>query len=398
MNLSKLPQDLLKTAIQLGFIALPFLVVLLFLLSLRRNIQRRRVFTCHLRALVRLQLPLEQGLACTGRAVGHIRSMMRVIGRRLEEGLTLADAIGSRYAILPDWYVRMIEVGEQNGTLEHSLDCILDADEDRENTHADLLQRLLYPLAVLTVCGWIFMMIILFIVPKFRYMFEEMNQPAPRLAYLVPVVDFLVRFWYLFPLGFGLLALWVFAVFPFPWGPRLCRNLSLLRTFRYGVSSARYALSRLCPSLFRQVYRPLFARWAVTVGALLKAGCTLPQALEEAVSAEGDPHFSAEASDWADRVKRGESLGAVLEQSPLAPGELVWHIKSTETGESLPEALQQVGRRMAERMRRRYGIFISALTPLLILLVGLVIGYVCWALFGTLVDIVHGCAGMMEEG
>jgi len=141
---------------------------------------------------------------------------------------------------------------------------------------------------------------------------------------------------------------------------------------------------------------PLY-RWGVqadvlrTLGRLLAVGRTVPAALAFLAVSDDLPAVARRgARKAAARVDRGEPLDAALEASGLLPTNAAPLVRSAERVRNLPWALVELGDHLAGRAVRLVRRLSLVLSPVLVVLVGLVVGFIALAMFLPLIQLLTG--------
>ena len=365
----------------------PILLLSAIYISLRRSSARREIFTLHLRACARLQLPLHEALAEWKGAPPEIGRMMRKTSWKLEGGFPLGAALAGQWACIPSWYTRMVQIGESHGNLADVLDRVVLADSRAEELRVRFFERIFYPLFLCLFLITILSTIIIFVIPSFMDMFMDLGAELPlSTKILLIVADSVVSYTPVFgmgglliPLGLAILAV---LVLPFPWGRNLEELLWPLVLIRYGIL-------RFIPFVGKLHMWAACGRWATTVSMLLDAGCPLPDAVEEASRVESDPRFRKTAGRWARRVRAGERLGDVLADTRFVPRSFVWQVKTAEGGRHFADVLRQVGEYEVAKIHVQAGRLVRAITPFLVLVIGSVVGFVCTSIFALLAKLTY---------
>lgn len=354
------------------------MVIAVIYVHIKRVAASRHSFTLHLRTCVRLQVPLDEALSLWHGAPREIRKIMRNTADDIEDGCTLAASLGCRYACLPEWYVKMIEIGERNGNLADTLDRIIETDSRDEELRMSLFEKLCYPLLILTVLSYVSFLIFAFIIPRFNAMFSEMGARNIPLESLTSYSEAVVSY-----MPFAVIALWIMALLliPMPYGPNLARPL------RY-FYQLWHSIRRFTPILGSHFKRSARARWAAMTGSLLKAGCLLPEAITEAARIESDIYFYEAAGQVAEAIRGGNPLSKALAERKLLSPAMIWQISTA--GENLPAVLCTIGAREGKKISDYFDLWIQVATPLLTLAVGYLVAQVCVTLFGSLVSVIEG--------
>ncbi len=373
------PSVFVQLVVPVGLNLLLLVLIVRIYVSMRRMAARRHVFTLHLRACVRLQLPLDEALGRYGGAPREIRGMLKKTHRALQRGEALSEALSCSWACIPSWYVRMIQVGERHGNLAEVLDRLLAVDSRDEELRMSLVERLLYPVVLCGALGLVGGLMLLFLVPRLDDMMAEMDLPA--LSADLPLVTVTIGLANILVIGLALLAL---LACPIPFGPNLERPFS-------GFFRLKHLLRRFTPYLGNQYLHAACGRWAATTGMLLEVGTRLPAAVIESASIESDPLFRDRAQHWMGGVREGERLSALLEQTGFVPRSLVWQVQLSEGTEALPETLQRVGQQIVRELHQRYYLFLHFVIPFVVLLIGYAVATICIGVFRSIVSISYGC-------
>lgn len=368
------------TAGVLGLNLLVLILLVSFYIAVMRVSSRREVFTLHLRAGVRLGLPLHETMACWRDAPRDVARIMQRTHRRLLEGRTLFQAIGHGWSCLPSWYVNMLQVGEVHGNLSEVLDRILESDSRREEVRAGFAARLFYPFFLIVMLYPMLGYIAVYVMPSFLPMLKETGSILPGGTRVVlAVTNWLLVFG---PVFFLFLAAVLLAIAPFPWGPAWDWWLRPL-------FELAYLIRRFVPPLRRTYVRAALGRWATMVSMLLDAGWTLPYAMREAARIEPDPWFARMAEGWAADVGNGRRLGDVLAESRPVPRAFVWQVRTAEGGGDFSRVLREVGEREVERLLQQYGVALHILLGVLVIGIGSVVGFFVVSTFSCLTELVY---------
>ena len=140
---------------------------------------------------------------------GKLKLALQDVCEEIEGGATLSEAMSKSPKVFSRLYVNMIKAGEAGGALEVILQRLADFLERAESLKRKVKGALVYPCIVITVAILILTFIMIFIVPTFEEMFDEfeLTLPAPTLL-LIAISNYLVDYWFLLivmPICFGIL-------------------------------------------------------------------------------------------------------------------------------------------------------------------------------------------------
>jgi type IV pilus assembly protein PilC len=129
---------------------------------------------------------------------GKLKNALMDTCDEIETGSTLSEAMSKSPKVFSRLYVNMIKAGEAGGALETILQRLADFLESAEALKRKVKGALIYPIAVVIIAGLILVLIMIVIVPTFKKMFEEfgLTLPAPTLL-LIAMSDYIVSYWFL---------------------------------------------------------------------------------------------------------------------------------------------------------------------------------------------------------
>ncbi|MCX7935337.1 MAG: type II secretion system F family protein, partial [Planctomycetota bacterium] len=258
----------------------------------------------------------------------------------------------------------------ETGQNAHKTHCFFVAEDEA----GQIIGALIYPAAVLTVAGAILTLIIMYIVPKFKKMFEDMNIPLPFLTeILMSLADTLVEYYYLVPLIPFLLVGGI-------WGIRLTRG-------------GRYALDQVTlylPVFGTIVRKSTISRFCRTLGELSSAGVPILDALGILRTAVGNLVVAEAVGDIHAAIREGENIADPMRRSGVFDIMVVNMIEvGEETGE-LDKMLLKIADTYDSEVDVLVSSMMSLLEPFLIIGMGGAVGFIVIALFLPLISIIQG--------
>ena len=335
--------------------------------GLRANIRMRDVATTYaqLADLLNAGVPLLRALDTLIRAAAH-RQLAQVITRvrdAVSEGKALAEAMADHPRVFPPLHAAMIRAGERGGFLEDVLTNLSEYLDRVDDLRSRVRGALIYPM-VLTVLGMgALLVVLLWLVPQFRTVFENVPLPAPT-QLLFAVSDLLLHQW---PLLLGGLLLAVMGI------------VGLLRSDAGARWWDRWRLKiPLAGNLVRTVAITRFCR---ILGTLLHNGVAILQSLTISKDAAGSTVLAESIEKATESVRAGEKLAEPLGRSGLFPAEVVEMISVAEESNQLEKVLLQIADTIERRASRRVEIMVRLVEPLILVVIAGVIGFVALGLF-----------------
>jgi general secretion pathway protein F len=335
----------------------------------RRRVAGRDLvaFTQRLATLIEAGVPLDRALAIQAELAPteRLRVITRAVLADVRGGASLADAFAKHHPHpFSRLYVNMVRAGERGGVLETTLERLAEFLEEGQALRDALVSALIYP-ALLTVVGAAAVVFLMtFVIPRFSDIFRDLGGaiPAPT-RLLLAVSEWLQRFWWL--LGLGALAAAVVA--------------------RVGLSSpgGRLRADRLVlrvPLLRDVVLEYEVARLARTLGTLLHSGVPLVSALALVKETISNRHLAAAVGALGEGVKRGAGLARPMAAAGVFPSLAIHMVRVGEETGRMEEMLLKVGATFEADTRSRLKRLIALAEPGIILVMGLVVGFIVVAM------------------
>ncbi|HAL92326.1 MAG TPA: hypothetical protein DCM68_04790 [Verrucomicrobia bacterium] len=307
----------------------------------------------------------------TGKAQDAIVTDLR---DEIVSGASLSAALSKWPASFPALYVSMVKAGEASGQLSGVLERLVKHYERVQAAREKVGMALVYPLIVMLVgiAALIFMMI--FVVPRFSAMFEELGGTLPLpTRILIGMSKGLLKYGWAIAIGgfFGVAAL-----------------RRLLRT-PAGIEWKDRFLLRM-PVVGNIVRANAFANFAHTLGTLLANGVQVLQALA-IVEHTVDNSVIAQAIHGAkDRVTDGSTISRPLSQDGVFPRLLTDMLAIGEESGDLASALEHIGRRYDNELDRAVKLFTTILEPLMMLLIAVAVGFMAISMLLAVFELTSG--------
>src|SRR3989475_3948333 len=269
------------------------------------------IATRQLATLIAAGIPLVEALTALVDQVEQprLKRIMGAVKQKVNEGSSLADALGEHPKVFSVLYVNMIRAGESSGALDVVLVRLADLTESQAQLRNKIIGAMLYP-AIMVVVG-IAIVGILFVVviPKVTKIFEDMNVALPwTTRILIATSSFARDYWYALLVGLPLAA----------WGAR--------RWLKTPKGRDWWDAKQLTLPIFGELLRMLaLARFAKTLATLLSSGVPLLTALDIVKNIVHNSLLARVIEDARDAIREGESIAAPLKRSGQFPP-LVHHM------------------------------------------------------------------------
>ncbi|MFO0753338.1 MAG: type II secretion system F family protein [Thermodesulfovibrionales bacterium] len=287
---------------------------------------------------------------------GFWKGLLLDVRERVSGGASLSRALEGYPGIFPEFYRTMVAAGEQSGTLDRILDRLADFLERQAGVRAKVRIALIYPSFMAGVGCAVLSFLFAFVIPKIVRIFESSKSALPLITQLLIVLSNLViHYWWL--LAAAALA-----------GAAGVREIRKRR--RDLIDAVKL---RLPGNLVQSLY---YARFARTLGFLLEGGLPLLRALELSAKSVGNVVLESRINGAARRIAEGARLSSSLEGFPPV---LLQLIATGEKGGKLAEVLDKAADSYEEEFGRRVQQALSLLEPVMILLMGVAVGFIVLA-------------------
>lgn len=325
------------------------------------------LFTKQLATLIAAGLPLVKALRTLYEQLepGPLKGVIKTIADEVESGSNFSEALSHFPKVFPEFYINMIKAGELGGMLEDILKRLSEFLDKTQKLKDRVKSALMYPMFVMIVAVLILIMLMVFVVPTFTNMFSELGGSLPLpTRILIAISEIIRRAWFLIPL---IPVIVVLAYKSFIKNPnrRLIIDKLKLRMPVVGV-------------LIHQIS---VARFARTLGTLLSSGVPILAALQTVRDTIGNEFIGRAVMQVRDSIKEGESVSGPMEASKAFPPLVTKMINiGEETGE-LDKMLVQIADSYEDEVDVAVSGLTSLLEPLLIVFMGLMVGFIVVAMF-----------------
>lgn len=388
---------LILISVQLwGFVCF---VVMNYWMSLLRRAFSLMVLE-HIYALAKLGLPLTRGMnyCAQGMLSRTSRDDLREVELGLQQGLLVGDALArvpqggllhhtsrlvtpaSASRLVSAAEAEVLRVGEMSGNLAESVQLVLAERRRHSSIRASLLSASFYPLALLTVIGGILSLLMIFIVPKFKKMFDELDIELPLLTQtLISVADAIAAQWYWLLMAVVMLVATIML-----FRPRL--RAGARHDWRWGEPIER--LLDRAPVIHRPLRRAQLAEFCHELAMLLRAGAPVHRALRVIAEGTMSPWMRERATLAANLTEEGKTLGDALDIAAL-DHRAAWFGHALADRADMADALKRLGDDYAERISWTAALAARLIPPIIVIILGSCVAFVVISLFLPLIKIMN---------
>ncbi len=332
-------------------------------------------FTQQLATLLGAGQPLDRALSIllelpederTRRVITDIRDIVR-------GGAPLSTALERQHGLFSRLYINMVRAGEAGGSLHDTLQRLSDYLERSAELKGRVINALIYPAILLAVVGGALLFLLGYVVPQFALMYESLDVALPWFTQSVLTAGLVVREGWL-------IMIVVPAVIALVVERRLRQPASLLAVD--GWLLQRKGIGPLLGKLET-------ARLARTLGTLLRNGVPLLSGLGIARNVLSNRALAADVDAASDEVKNGNGLSASLSRGKRFPRLALQMIQVGEESGALDTMLLKTADTFEQESARAIDRLLSALVPVITLVLASVVGLVIVAVLVPLYDLTN---------
>jgi general secretion pathway protein F len=316
-------------------------------------------------------LPLDRSLNIV-KSVTENKKMKEIVSdilKSIREGGSFSDALQKHPRVFSKLYINMVKAGETSGAMSMALEKLIEFLEASDELKNSVFSAMIYPV-ILVVTGIMSIIIMVTVVlPKFTQIFADMGTQLPASTQiLVAVSNVLTQYWWVILLT--MTGLWFVLQ-------------SYTRTER-----GRYHWDRLKIKLMGDVILKLeTARFCRTLGALLKSGVPLLQAVKNARDIIGNYAVSSALERVSGEIKEGKGISKPLSDANIFPELAMSMIRVGEETGRLEVMLLKVADSYEKSLKTSLKRFISILEPALILGMAFITGFIVISLLMAIFSI-----------
>jgi len=342
----------------------------------RMRMREVLLFTTELRDLLASGMKLGNALNClanrqTGRAGDRIIAALR---DEIIRGSSLSDALAQHPESFANLYVSMIRAGEASGALDEVLQRLVEHYERVQETKEKVIMAFVYPTIVVVLGCATLVFSMIYVIPKFATIFEALGQTLPLpTRLLIGGSRAIMRYGWLM-----LILLVVTAILA-----RRAAQTERGRLWWHGF------VLRM-PLIRGVVASSIYANFARTLATLLGNGVPVLQALGIVEKTIGNSVIGREIRNARDRVTDGTTISGPLAAGKVFPVMMTDMLAIGEQTGDMRSALTHIARRYETELDRNVKIFTTALEPVLIVLVAVMVGFVAISVLMAVFSLTNG--------
>lgn len=339
-----------------------------------RGALRSLVFTLRqLAVLSSTGTPIVDALIAVERQTsdGAWRAILADVRRRVEEGATLAEAMGSHPEAFNAVCRSLVAAGETAGNLGVMLERLARLIRRQQRVRSAMVGALVYPALLISVSAGVLVVMIALVMPRFAEMFESLDAPLPASTEILMDLSAWLRAYWWAVLGTLIagacgLGAWLSTAHGRATRDRILLRLPIVGTMLRSMSAGRIA--RL-------------------LSVLLASRIPLVEALELTRNTITNREYRILLEGSIERVTRGDSLSSVFSGSPLIPPSMTEALRSAERSGTVDTVLGDLADFIEEDNEALVRALTSVFEPIILIVLGVLVAFVAISIFLPLFDL-----------
>ncbi|MFO7570062.1 MAG: type II secretion system F family protein [Smithellaceae bacterium] len=328
-------------------------------------------FTSELYVLLNAGLPLDRSLNILSEVFESrgIKNVIESILKSIRGGKTFSDSLMEHPKIFPRLYVNMIKAGEASGVLDVILEKLNEFLESTRELKEHVFSAMIYPIILLVTSVLSIVMMLIFVVPRFSTLFDDMGGTLPAPTQM------------LLSMSAGLQSYWWLILLAMAGGAFIFR-------FWINTESGKYRWDGIKLKILGDVIVKLeVARFCRTLGTLLKSGVPLLQALVNSRDVTTNLVVSKALDKIMKDAKEGKGIAVPLSNTGVFPPLAISMIKVGEETGQMEDMLIKVAVTYEKSLKETIKRFVGLLGPIMILVLALIIGFIVVSMLMAILSI-----------
>jgi len=330
------------------------------------------VLTRQLATLVGAGIPLFESLNALIEQIENeqLKRALTQVREQVREGTSFAKALEAHPTAFPPLYVNMVRAGEASGTLTQVLQRLTQFMESQAKLKGKVTSALAYPILMAIIGTTLVSILMIAVVPNVTTIFASMDQALPwYTALLIATSDFMAGYWWLLLTSLGL-------------------GIYLFRRWRRTPKGKmRWDIFMLKVPIFGKVVLMLsIARFARTLATLLASGVALLTAMDIVSNVLGNAALEKVVIEAIGSIREGQSIAEPLKRSGRFPPIVTHMITIGEKSGQLEGMLESVANAYDTEVENRVQILTSLLEPLIIVMMGGIVGFIAVSILMPLIQ------------
>lgn len=339
----------------------------------RVKIKDISVFCKQLYTMLNAGMPLSNALDVLGDQTENkvLRRTVKEVYSEVQTGLILSQAMKKHKKVFPNLLITMVEAGEMTGNLDNVLAKMSEHYEKENKINSKIKGAMVYPAILSVAAVGVVIFLLTFIMPTFTEMFTSsgVELPGPT-KLLMSISDALKNYWYIFIAVIGTII------------------VLFRRYIKTSAGKRQYDTLKLkIPVIGTSVTKIATSRFTRTLSTLMASGIPIVPAMEAAANVTNNQVVIDGMDKVIEDVKKGLSISFLLKSMHFFPSMVISMVGIGEESGSLEEMLSKTADYYDEELDASIQKMLSLLEPMLILFMGVIVGFIVISMMLPIFDL-----------
>ena len=333
-------------------------------------------FTRQLAVFVKAGIPITEALTTISDEASDaaLRRALTQMIEDLRNGGLLSQAAAQHPQVFPNYYIGILRSAELTGRLDESLESLSDYLEREIDTKAKVVGALAYPGVVMVMAFFTVLILAGYVLPQFKPLFEELGADLPLPTRMMLFVSrFFTDLWFI-------TVAWLLATIA---------SVSFLTMHPTGKLLKDRLMLKI-PVIKGIVEYAILERFCRILGTMLRAGVAVPSAMETTTEAVANSVYQEKLEEARQQMLEGSGFSKPLVDTDLFPGAARQMFKVGEETGTLDDQLEVASLYFDRELESRIKKFTTMFEPIMIVFVGVIVGFVAIALVSAMYGVLDG--------
>lgn len=288
----------------------------------------------------------------------------------VEKGESFADSMAQHPAVFPELLVQMARAGEASGSLDTAMERMAVQFEKSAKTQAMVKKAMIYPIVVACVAVAVVIVMLVFVIPRYMDMFEQLDAELPGITLaVIALSNFIKDNWFIII-------------------PVVIAIVFALKTYAK-TNSGKHLFGKLqlkIPAIKNLVVKSACAQMARTLSTLLTAGVPLIEAVDIVADTMTNIWFKESLKEALEQIMIGVPLSQPLQTSGLFPPMVYHMVRIGEEAGSTEEMLNKLADYYEEEVEMAVQSLMAAMEPMIIIVLAGIVGILIAAVMAPMVN------------
>lgn len=308
-------------------------------------------------------------ILCKQQKSDGARNVWRDVYENVQKGESFSDSLEVHGSVFPTLFTSMVAAGEASGSLDVIMQRLSDYYANQNKIANTIKSAMVYPIILMVLTVAVVIGVFVFIMPVFKDLYEDDSQMPGLTKGMMAIGNFLVAHWFI------CIAVVLVLIFTFVYLLKL--PSTRLKWDRFIIKGPAFG------ALVTTIYT---ARFAQTMASLYSSGLPMVECLKRSADTLNNSYISLKFRDIVDEVKSGETLSSSVQRADIFDSMFCSIIYVGEEAGALDDILAKTAEYYDEEADSAVKRLCALLEPVMLIIMGIVIGLVCAAFFPALYD------------